>query len=111
RVLGDEGSARLSVLPAGRGVRLGSDATTVCTRLVEGAFPDVGRVVPRGAATRVGVAADGFRRAIRVAGLFGEGADVRPVVLDAAEERLRLHARGQGTGETDAELPAAIEGE
>ena len=111
RVLGDEGAARLSAVPGGRGVRLAWGATTVFARLVEGSFPDVGRVVPREAATRVQVAADGFRRAIRVAGLFGEGGDARPVMLDAAEGRLRLHARGQGTGETDAELPATLEGE
>jgi DNA polymerase III sliding clamp (beta) subunit (PCNA family) len=64
--------------------------------------------------TRIAVAAADLRQAVRVARLFstsGTGGDARPVVLRASAGRLRLSARGDETGDAEAELPAAVEGE
>ena len=110
RLLGDAEAARLLRTPDGRGVYLAVKETTLFTRLVEGRFPDVDRVIPREWRTRVVVETAGFRQAVRVAGLFG-GGEARPVVLDAAPGRLRLHARGDETGEAESELPATVEGD
>ena len=110
RLLADAQAARLLRTPDGCGVYLAVKETVLFTRLVEGRFPDVDRVIPREWRTRVVVETAGFRQAVRVAGLFG-GGEARPVVLDAAPDRLRLHARGDGTGEAESELPATVEGE
>jgi DNA polymerase-3 subunit beta len=110
RLLGDGQPARLVVLAEGRGVRLEVGETTVFARLIEGAFPDLERIIPRECATRVRVDAGAFRQAVRVAGLFGGSGDARPVMLDAVSGRLRLRARGDQTGEAEGELPASLEG-
>ncbi|MHB1413976.1 MAG: hypothetical protein ACYC1C_01895, partial [Chloroflexota bacterium] len=73
--------------------------------------PDVERVLPREWRTRLTVDLAGFRQAVRVAALFGEGGEARPVLLEAREGGVRLHARGPEVGEAQTELPAAVEGE
>lgn len=110
RLLADAEAARLLRTPDARGVYLAVKDTLLFTRLIEGRFPDVDRVIPRDWRTRVVVDTAGFRQAVRVAGLFS-GGEARPVVLDAAPGRLRLHARGDETGEAESELPAIVEGE
>ena len=110
RLLVDADAARLLPAPDGRGVALMAGATVLYSRLIEGQFPDVERVIPRDARTRVTVETAAFAQAVRVAGLFGSG-DARPVLLEAAPDRLRLQARGAESGEAESELPAALEGE
>ena len=110
RLLADAEAARLLVAPDGRGVSLVVGGTTMYTRLIEGRFPDIERVIPRDCVTRVRVDATAFRQAVRVSGLFGSG-DARPVVLEAAPGRLHLRARGDETGEAESDLPASLDGE
>lgn len=110
RHLAEAEAARLLRAPDGRGVALVVGETVLYTRLIEGNFPDVERVIPRDGQTRVTVQTAALRQAVRVAGLFGSG-DARPVLLEAAPGRLRLQARGAETGEAETELPAALEGE
>jgi DNA polymerase-3 subunit beta len=111
RLLEDAHAARLEVLSDGRGVRLAVEHAAVFTRLVDGHFPAVEQVIPRSPATRATVDTAAFRQAMRVAAPFGgSAADARPIVLDAADGRLRLRARGADTGEAEGELPASVEG-
>jgi len=110
RLLTDAEAARLLRRPDGRGVYLAAKETALFTRLIEGRFPDIDRVIPREWRTRVVVETASFRQAVRVAGLFG-GGEARPVVLEAAPDCLRLHARGDETGEAESELPATVEGD
>jgi len=110
RLLVDAERARLLLTPDGRGVGFVVGETTLYTRLIEGQFPDVERVIPRECSTRVSVETAAFRQAVRVAGLFGNG-EARAVVIDAADGRLQLHAHGDETGEAEGELPAALVGE
>jgi DNA polymerase-3 subunit beta len=110
RLLGDAGTARIVVPRENRGVQFLVGATTLSSRLVEGRFPDVERVVPGAPTTRLSVEAAAFRRAVRVAGLFGADASARPAVLEPRGETLRLRARGAETGDAEAELGAASEG-
>ena len=97
--------------PDGGGVHLMAGGTVLFSRLVDGRFPDIERVIPREARTRVVVSTAGFRQAVRVAGLFGKDGQVRPVVFDARPGGLRLLARGDETGEAEGEIAAAVEGE
>lgn len=111
RLLVDDETARLVSTPDGGGLHLVSGGTTLFTRLVDGRFPDIDRVIPTSWGTRVVVQTAGFRQAVRVAGLFGKDGQVRPVVFDAQPRRLRLSARGDEIGEAEGEVPAAVEGE
>ncbi|MFN8632920.1 MAG: DNA polymerase III subunit beta [Chloroflexota bacterium] len=111
RLLVDADSARLIVTPDGGGVHLVAGGTALFSRLVDGRFPDIERVIPREASTRVVVQTAGFRQAVRVAGLFGKDGQVRPVVFEARPGGLRLLARGDETGEAEGEIAATVEGE
>ena len=110
RLLADAQAARLVPAAGARGVALVVGETALYARLLEGAFPDVGRVIPQEWRTRVTVDAGALRQAVRLVGLFGTGA-ARPVRLEAAPGRLRLRGRGDETGEAESELGAAVEGE
>ena len=110
RLLADAETARLTLTSDGRGVSFAAGDTTLFTRLIEGRFPDVERLIPWDWQTRVMVETVGFRQAVRVAAVFGGSRDARPVVLEAAPDRLRLRARGDETGEAESELPAHVEG-
>ncbi len=110
RLLSGADAVRLLATPDARGIYLATKDTRLFTRLVEGRFPDIERVIPQNWRTRVTVEAASLRQTVRVAGLFG-GGDARPVLLDAAPGQLRLLARGDETGDAKSELPATLEGE
>lgn len=110
RLLAETQAARLLLTPDGRGVLLAAGETALYARLIEGQFPEIERVIPQECRTRVTVDTAAFRQAVRVAGLFG-GGDVRPVLLEAMPDWLRVTARGAETGETETSLPATLEGE
>lgn len=110
RLLSGADAVRLLATPDARGIYLATKDTRLFTRLVEGRFPDIERVIPQSWRTRVTVEAASLRQTVRVAGLFG-GGDARPVLLDAAPGQLRLLARGDETGDAKSELPATLEGE
>lgn len=111
RLLAEADAARLVPTPDDGGLHLVAGATTLFTRLVDGRFPDIERVVPREWRTRVVVQAASFRQAVRVAGLFGKDGQVRPVIFEARPGGLRLVARGDETGEAEGEVTALVEGE
>ncbi len=110
RLLGEAEAGRLVLTPDGRGVLLAARETALYARLIEGRFPEIERVIPQECRTHVTVDTAAFRQAVRVAGLFGSG-DVRPVLLEATRDGLRVTARGAETGETESALPATLEGE
>jgi len=109
RILGDAESVRLVPTAESRGAYFVAGETTLFARLIEGRFPDVERVIPQDGKTHVTIETTSFRQAIRVAGLFGGSGDARPVVLDAAPGRLYLRARGDETGDAEADLSAELE--
>jgi DNA polymerase-3 subunit beta len=111
RLLVDAETARLIATPDGSGLHLIADGATLFSRLVDGRFPDIDRVVPREWRTRVVVQTATLRQAVRMAGLFGKGGQVRPVVFEARRSGLRLLARGDETGEAEGEVTAVLEGE
>ncbi|HET8629285.1 MAG TPA: DNA polymerase III subunit beta [Thermomicrobiales bacterium] len=111
RLAGEAATARLVAPPGDRGLWLVAGAVGLCTRLVDGRYPDLAGLVPATWRTRVTVAGAALRGALRRADLFGrEGAGARPVVLSAAAGRLRLGARDETLGETQSELAAELEG-
>ena len=113
RLLGDGGggAAVLYILPERRGVYLRAGEAALYARLIEGTFPDVERVIPRGGACRVTVETGALRQAVGVAALFSGSMQGRPVRLDAGSDALRLTARGDETGDAESEIPAKVRGD
>jgi DNA polymerase-3 subunit beta len=111
RLLGGAETAELLLSPNAGSLHVKIQDTVLFARLVEGTFPDIERVIPRAATGRVTVEAAAFRQAVTVAALFGGPAAGRPVRIEAREGQLRLHARGDETGDTESELPATLVGE
>ncbi len=111
RLLAEGEKARIALTPDDRGIHLVVGPTTLYTRLVEGRFPDIARVIPTTWQTKVAVDTHHFRQAVRLTSLFGQQGANRPVVLEAETGTLRLRARGDETGEAESELAATLEGE
>lgn len=111
RLLSDSRSARLVSTADGGGLHLITGGTSLFTRLVDGRFPDIERVIPTAWETRVVVQTASFRQCVRVVGLFGKDGQVRPVVFEAQPRVLRLSARGDEVGEAECEVPAVMEGQ
>lgn len=111
RLLAEGQSAHVVPTPDDRAVHLVVGPTTLYSRLVEGRFPDVERVIPRSWDTRVEIDAASFRQAVRLASLFGDRSETRPVILEVEPGLLRLRARGDEAGEAESELQATLEGE
>jgi len=111
RLLGDAETVRLIPSAENRGVHFVIGGTTLFARLLEGHFPDIERVIPQKSKTNVTVETVAFRQAVRVAGLFGGSGDSRPVVLEAASGSLHLRARGDQTGDAEADVSAEVAGD
>jgi DNA polymerase-3 subunit beta len=110
RLLTGAKAARLVRVPENRALFLVLQETRLYTRLIEGRFPDIDRVIPGEWRTRLTVETAALRQAVRVAGLFGEG-ETHPTVLEVEPGKLKLRARGDETGEAESELPVALEGD
>jgi DNA polymerase III subunit beta len=111
RLLADCAAAELYLLPDGRGVYLRAGEAALYARLMEGAFPDLDRVIPHAAAARITIETAALRQAVGVASLFGGGTAGRPVRIEPVASGLRLVARGDDTGDAESEIPATVEGE
>ncbi|MCL4371616.1 MAG: DNA polymerase III subunit beta [Chloroflexi bacterium] len=110
RLLQGAEAVRLILTHDGRGIYFATRDTRLFSRLVEGQYPNIDRVIPEGWRTRVRTSAADLRQAVRVAGLFG-GGEARPVLLDAARGKLTLLAKGDDTGDARSELAAELEGD
>lgn len=110
RLLAEARSACLVFTPDSRGVHLVADRTRLFTPLMDGRFPDLEGVIPTLWHTRVRVTTTNLRQALRLISPFGASSDARPVVLEAANGRLSLQARGDESGEAASEVHASVEG-
>lgn len=112
RLLADsQASAGLVLADDGQTAQLRCGDTTMVARLIEGTFPDVSRVIPTEARTRLTVGTEALRQAVRATGLFGRNGTARPVALAAEGGRLRAYSQGDETGEAEVTLPATVQGE
>ncbi|MGR3483998.1 MAG: DNA polymerase III subunit beta [Paracoccaceae bacterium] len=107
KLLGDmdgEASVRLSVSETK--VRFATEAVTLTSKVIDGTFPDYGRVIPQGNAKRLEVDAKDFARAVdRVATVSSERS--RAVKLVLSEDTLMLSVNAPDAGSGEEELPVA----
>lgn len=86
------------------------DTTDLSIQLLEGKFPEFGKMIPAGYTTRAVLDTDAFKRAVKVSHLFcRDAADL--VELDIDVDQLTLTARSAELGDNEVALPANIQGE
>lgn len=86
------------------------DITDLSIQLLEGKFPEFGKIIPADFTTRAVLDTDAFKRAVKVSHLFcRDAADL--VELDIDADQLTLTARSAELGDNEVVLPADIQGE
>lgn len=86
------------------------DTVSVISRVLEGNFPEVDKIIPTEYKTRVTVDGEELVQAVRSAAIFArESANV--VRLKILDKVMKITATGQQTGEGEIEIEAEKEGE
>lgn len=82
----------------------------IFTRLIDGEFPNIEKVIPIGAKTKVIVDKDQFAQSVKTASLFARGA-ANIIKIKVEKEGLRLSANTPQVGEDEDFIEAKVEGE
>lgn len=110
----DSTAVRFTVAASGDQLVMETAHLRVQCRLIDGTFPDVQRVIPTHAATRVVLARDEVRQAVRQAAVFAaSSAHATRLTIDhraAGQGRVQLAAQAAELGDTAATLAAQITG-
>lgn len=108
RTLNDpDESVRISLRP--NEVLFRTERATVCSRLVEGRYPNWRDVFPKKPATRVPLLAGSFLAAVRQAAIMTD-AEAKRVSFTFDAGKLTLQAQGQEVGRSKVELPLEYDG-
>ncbi|MBI2611589.1 DNA polymerase III subunit beta [Candidatus Gottesmanbacteria bacterium] len=83
---------------------------TVVTRLIEGDFPNIEKIIPTTFKTKVTVEAEKFLSSVKMCSLFARGSS-NIVKIKIQKNGLRLSANTPQVGENVDEMDAAVEGE
>ncbi len=106
RKLLDDDDMMVAVSVSETKIRFATPDITLTSKVIDGSFPDYGRVIPMGNARRMEVDASEFARAVdRVATVSSERS--RAVKLTLSEDRLVLSVNAPDTGAAEEELTVA----
>lgn len=84
--------------------------TTIFTRIIDGEFPNIEKIIPTGFKTRVTVDCEQFAQAVKTASLFARGA-ANIIKIKIEKEGLRLSANTPQVGQNEDFVEAKVEGE
>ncbi len=84
--------------------------TQIISRILEGNFPDVDKIIPKEFRTQVAVDRGELLRAVRSAGIFARESN-NIVVFRVQDAGLRVSASGGQTGESESVIEAEITGD
>lgn len=84
--------------------------TTVFTRIIDGEFPNVEKIIPSSFKTKVTVDCNEFTQAVKTASLFARGA-ANVIKIKIEKEGLRLSANTPQVGQNEDYVEAKVEGE
>ncbi|EKD85481.1 MAG: hypothetical protein ACD_38C00015G0003, partial [uncultured bacterium] len=82
----------------------------IFTRLIDGEFPNIEKIIPIGAKTKVAIDRDQFAQSVKTASLFARGA-ANIIKIKIEKEGLRLSANTPQVGEDEDFIEAKVEGE
>lgn len=84
--------------------------TTIFTRIIDGEFPNIEKIIPTGFKTRVTVDCLQLSQAVKTASLFARGA-ANIIKIKIEKEGLRLSANTPQVGQNEDFVEAKVEGE
>lgn len=84
--------------------------TTLTTRLIEGEYPNVERIIPKNFTTRARIEKAPFLRAVRSAAIFARD-NANIIRLSLGAQKITVTANAAQVGKNSVELPANIEGD
>jgi DNA polymerase-3 subunit beta len=106
---GVDGDVEMAVTATGNQVVFRSPGTELASRVIDGAYPDLKRLVPAAPGTRVTVPAADLAARLRALAPFAE-TSANVVRLDVAPSSIRLSAATVDVGSARTELAAAVDG-
>lgn len=113
RVIGEEkgkGEVVVELVGEGNQVILGYGQTELVSRLLEGNFPEVEKIIPKEQKTEVVVERESLVRAVRAGAIFArENNNI--IKFKFAGEKLIVEAKGGQMGESEMEMEMEKEGE
>jgi len=117
RIIGDSDQpVEMTITPSGGQVLFHTENVDLVSRLIDGKFPDLQRVVPKGYATRAVMDRSSYLQAAKQASVFAtSSANIVKVSLEGGAEwgpgRMMLSANAAEVGDNKTELEGQITGE
>jgi len=100
----------LGMLPESNQVIMEYDGTELLSRVLEGNFPDVEKIIPREKKCELKIDKEDFLRAVRAVGIFArESANV--IKFRIEDETLKISASSSQIGESDVEVEVEKKGD
>jgi DNA polymerase-3 subunit beta len=117
RIAGDaEGPVTITVTPGGSQVLFHTENTELVSRLIDGKFPDVERIIPQQFATRTVLETSDLAKAVKLASYFANASqNVVKLTMEPGGElgpgRLVISANAAEVGDNTGELDGMVHGE
>ena len=117
RIAGEtQGAVSITVAPGGSQVLFHTETTELVSRLIDGKFPDVERIIPTQYLTRTVLDTDELRKAIKLASFFAASSQqVVKLTMEPGGElgpgKLVISANAAEVGDNTGELDGMIHGE
>lgn len=111
-----EGNVSIIVTPGGGQVLFHTESTELVSRLIEGKFPDIERIIPQQYTTRVVTDTTELTKAVKLASYFATASqNVVKLVVEPGGElgpgRLVISANAAEVGDNTGELDCMVQGE
>lgn len=115
RVLGDVEAVEIAITSIGHQAIFRADDVTIITQLIDGNFPDVGRLIPKDYGTLTTIDASVLQKAVKRCNIFvRDSANVVRLSIKAGEEGrgvLAIAGDGGELGKHEEELSCLVDGE
>jgi len=117
RIIGDvEGNVEVTVTPSGGQVLFHTESTDLVSRLIEGRYPDIERIIPSSYATRTVLETQDLAKAVKLASFFATASSniVRLTIEtggDLGPGKLTISANAAEVGDNKGVLDGMVHGE
>ncbi len=110
RVVGDAGEVTMENVKENNQTIFSCDGVQLISRVLEGNFPEVDKIIPQSFKTEIGVDREELRSSLRVAGIFArENSNIVKFIVHGS--RFIVKAQAGQVGENESEMEIEKEGE
>jgi DNA polymerase-3 subunit beta len=117
RIIGDvEGNVEVTVTPSGGQVLFHTESTDLVSRLIEGRYPDIERIIPASFVTRTVLETQDLTKAVRLASYFATASsNIIRLTIESGGElgpgKLTISANAAEVGDNKGVLDGMVHGE